>query len=124
MRGQIAFRDLGNGIYTTPTESLKHAWDSIRVPILVPILRIAMFVCIMMSVMLFLERIYMAVVIVGVKCFGKKRYTKYKLDATKEDLEQNQNYPKVLVQIPMFNEKEVQLFKIFFALVTNVFIPR
>nr|GMD76172.1 mannan synthase 1-like [Ipomoea batatas] len=60
-----------------------------------------------MSVMLFLERVYMAIVIVGVKCFGKKRYTRYKFNAMKEDLEQNQNYPKVLIQIPMFNEKEV-----------------
>nr|GMD82094.1 mannan synthase 1-like [Ipomoea batatas] len=53
------------------------------------------------------NRVYMAIVIVGVKCFGKKRYTRYKLNAMKEDLEQNQNYPKVLIQIPMFNEKEV-----------------
>lgn len=107
MRGGIVFTEPGNGMYTTPIESLKHAWDSIRVPILVPILKIAMFFCIMMSVMLFLERIYMAIVIVAVKCFGRKRYTRYKLDALKEDLEQNQNYPKVLVQVPMFNEKEV-----------------
>lgn len=108
MRGGIVFKEQGNEIYTTPIESLKQTWDSIRVPILLPILRILMFVCIVMSVMLFLERVYMAIVIVGVKCFGKKRYTRYKLNAMKEDLEQNQNYPKVLIQIPMFNEKEVQ----------------
>ncbi|KAK4478668.1 hypothetical protein RD792_014159 [Penstemon davidsonii] len=49
----------------------------------------------------------MAIVIVCVKCFGRKRYTKYQLDAIKEDMERNKNYPMVLVQIPMFNEKEV-----------------
>ncbi|KAH7855010.1 hypothetical protein Vadar_020231 [Vaccinium darrowii] len=38
---------------------------------------------------------------------GKKRYTKYKLDGLKEDLERNKNYPMVLIQIPMYNEKEV-----------------
>nr|GMC56569.1 Mannan synthase 1 [Ipomoea batatas] len=32
---------------------------------------------------------------------------KHKSDAMKEDLEQNRNYPMVLVQIPMYNEKEV-----------------
>ncbi|XP_019077301.1 glucomannan 4-beta-mannosyltransferase 1 isoform X2 [Vitis vinifera] len=37
----------------------------------------------------------------------KKRYTKYKLDTMKEDLELNKSYPKVLIQIPMYNEKEV-----------------
>ncbi|KAL0426425.1 UNVERIFIED_CONTAM: Glucomannan 4-beta-mannosyltransferase 1 [Sesamum latifolium] len=38
---------------------------------------------------------------------GKKRYTKYQLDSIKDDLEKNKNYPMLLVQIPMFNEKEV-----------------
>ncbi|KAL8040391.1 hypothetical protein ABFS82_10G091900 [Erythranthe guttata] len=90
-----------------PTMSLINTWDSIRVPIIVPVLRVAVYVCICMSVMLFVERIYMAAVIVCVKCLGKKRYTKYQLDAIKQDLERNKNHPKVLVQIPMFNEKEV-----------------
>lgn len=60
-----------------------------------------------MSIMLFLERVYMAIVIACVKCLGKKRYTKYNLEAIKQDLERNKNFPMVLVQIPMFNEKEV-----------------
>lgn len=38
---------------------------------------------------------------------GKKRYTKYKLDGLKEDIEHNKSYPMVLIQIPMYNEKEV-----------------
>ncbi|GFP90776.1 mannan synthase 1 [Phtheirospermum japonicum] len=67
----------------------------------------AVYLCLGMSIMLFLERVYMAIVILFVKCLGKKRYTKYQLDAIKEDLEKNKNYPMVLVQIPMFNEKEV-----------------
>lgn len=98
-----------NETYDPTTMSLIHAWDSIRVPIIVPVLRFAVYICICMSVMLFLERVYMAIVIACVKCLGKKRYTKYQLDAIKEDLEKNRNYPKVLVQIPMFNEKEVKI---------------
>ncbi|XP_051130616.1 glucomannan 4-beta-mannosyltransferase 1-like isoform X1 [Andrographis paniculata] len=95
-----------NDIYD-PTISLIHAWDRIRVPIIAPLLKCAVYICISMSVMLFLERVYMAIVIACVKCLGKKRYTKYQLDAIKDDLEKNKNYPKVLIQIPMFNEKEV-----------------
>ncbi|PKI65116.1 hypothetical protein CRG98_014430 [Punica granatum] len=49
----------------------------------------------------------MAVIILFVKLFGKKRYTKYRLNAMKEDLELNKSYPMVLIQIPMYNEKEV-----------------
>ncbi|KAL0344659.1 UNVERIFIED_CONTAM: Glucomannan 4-beta-mannosyltransferase 1 [Sesamum radiatum] len=90
-----------------PLRSLNYAWDCIRVPIIVPLLRIAVYICIAMSIMLFIERVYMAIVIVFVKCLGKKRYTKYQLDSIKEDLEKNKNYPMLLVQIPMFNEKEV-----------------
>ncbi|KAL8526117.1 hypothetical protein ACS0TY_015371 [Phlomoides rotata] len=105
----IVFRELEANETYDPTMSLIHAWDSIRVPIIAPILQIALYLCIGMSIMLFLERVYMAIVIVCVKCLGKKRYTKYQLDAIKEDLEKNKNYPKVLVQIPMFNEKEETL---------------
>ncbi|KAJ3693096.1 hypothetical protein LUZ60_012191 [Juncus effusus] len=60
-----------------------------------------------MSVLLFVERVYMAIVIMFVKVLGKKRYTKYKLDEVRKDLETGGTHPTVLVQIPMFNEKEV-----------------
>ncbi|XP_011094610.1 mannan synthase 1-like [Sesamum indicum] len=103
----IVFREVEMNETYDPTMRLIHAWDSIRVPIIVPLLRFAVYICIGMSIMLFIERVYMAIVIACVKCLGKKRYTKYQLDAIKEDLEKNKNYPKVLVQIPMFNEKEV-----------------
>ncbi|GER36849.1 cellulose synthase like [Striga asiatica] len=90
-----------------PVRRLGKMWDSIRVPIIVPLLRFAVYLCLGMSIMLFLERVYMAIVIVFVRILRKKKYTKYQLDAIKEDLEINRNYPMVLVQIPMFNEKEV-----------------
>lgn len=63
-----------------------------------------------MSVMLLIERVYMAMVILFLKLLGKKRYTKYKLEEMKQDLELNKSYPMVLVQIPMYNEKEVFIF--------------
>ncbi|KAL6521069.1 hypothetical protein OROGR_017638 [Orobanche gracilis] len=103
----VVLRDLETNETYDPTTSLIRAWDSIRVPYIAPLLRIAVYMCILMSVMLFCERVYMAVVIVSVKCLGKKSYTKYRIESIKKDLERNKNYPKVLVQIPMFNEKEV-----------------
>ncbi|XP_060201477.1 glucomannan 4-beta-mannosyltransferase 1-like isoform X1 [Lycium barbarum] len=103
----LVFQDPGIRVSTNTTQSLNHVWERIRVPVVVPALHLAMYLCIAMSIMLFLERVYMAIVIAGVKCFGRKRYTKYKLESVKEDLVKNKNYPMVLVQIPMFNEKEV-----------------
>lgn len=91
------------------TSSLSYAWQCIRAPVIAPLLWFAIFVCAAMSIMLFIERVYMAIIILCVKVARKKRYTKYKLDGMKEDLELNKSYPKVLIQIPMYNEKEVQL---------------
>ena len=89
------------------TSSLSYAWNSIKLPLIVPLLRLAMILCSVMSVMLFVERLYMATVILFVKLLRKKRYTKYKLDSMREAPELTKSYPMVLVQIPMYNEKEV-----------------
>ncbi|CAK7343156.1 unnamed protein product [Dovyalis caffra] len=88
--------------------SLSYVWESIRLPVIAPLLRLAIILCSVMSVMLFLERVYMALVIMCVRLLGKEKYTKYKLDAMKEDREhKHSSYPIVLVQIPMYNEREV-----------------
>ncbi|KAI3822525.1 hypothetical protein L1987_10116 [Smallanthus sonchifolius] len=89
------------------TGSFTDMWRDIRLSMVMPSLTVAICICVVMSVMMFIERMYMTVVILLVKFMGKKRYTQYKLEALKEDLEQNRSYPMVLVQIPMFNEKEV-----------------
>lgn len=83
-------------------------WEETRAPLIVPLLRLMVGVCLAMSVMLFVERVYMGVVIVLVKLFGWKPEKRYKWEPLKEDLELgNSNYPMVLVQIPMYNEREV-----------------
>ncbi|XP_059669825.1 glucomannan 4-beta-mannosyltransferase 1-like isoform X1 [Cornus florida] len=89
------------------TGSLSDAWQCILVSVVVPLLVVAVYLCAGMSIMVFVERVYMAIVIICVKLLGKKRYTKYKLEAMKDGLEQNKSCPMVLIQIPMFNEKEV-----------------
>ncbi|CAA7399043.1 unnamed protein product [Spirodela intermedia] len=89
------------------TENFILAWQQIRSPIILPLLQGAVYLCAIMSIMLFVERVYMAIVILCVKVLKKKRYTKYRLEDTRDDLEGNNNHPTILVQIPMYNEKEV-----------------
>ncbi|KAL9262003.1 Glucomannan 4-beta-mannosyltransferase 9-like protein, partial [Drosera capensis] len=84
-------------------------WDQARAaPLIVPMLKLAVIVCLTMSIMLFVERVYMGIVITFVKLLRRKPEKRYKWEALKEDLESgNSNYPMVLVQIPMYNEREV-----------------
>ena len=82
--------------------------DQIRAPLIVPVLRLAVYICLTMSVMLFVERVYMGIVISLVKLFGRKPEKRFKWEPMKDDIEHgNSVYPMVLVQIPMYNEREV-----------------
>ncbi|CAA6660739.1 unnamed protein product [Spirodela intermedia] len=70
---------------------IRLAW--VQAPVLVPLLRVAVVVCLVMSAMLFVEKVYKGAVFAL---------------PIKNDLETgNDGYPMVLVQIPMYNEKEV-----------------
>ncbi|KAK4492242.1 hypothetical protein RD792_003043 [Penstemon davidsonii] len=83
-------------------------WELIKPPLIVPLLRICVYICLAMSIMVFMERLYMGIVIILVKLFWKKPEKRYKWEAMKDDIELgNGAYPIVLVQIPMFNEREV-----------------
>ncbi len=83
-------------------------WAQIKAPLIVPLLRISVVLCLIMSLMLFIERVYMGIVITLVKLFGRKPDKRYKWEAMKDDVELgNSAYPMVLVQIPMYNEREV-----------------
>ncbi|KAJ9177999.1 hypothetical protein P3X46_009919 [Hevea brasiliensis] len=83
-------------------------WELIKAPLIVPLLKLGVYICLTMSLMLFMERLYMGIVIIIVKLFWKKPEKRYKWEPLQEDLESgNSNFPVVLVQIPMFNEKEV-----------------
>lgn len=85
-------------------------WDLGKAPLIVPVLKLMVNVCLAMSVMLFIERLYMGIVKLFIKLLRRKPETKFKWEAMKEDLELgNSVYPMVLVQIPMYNEKEVSL---------------
>jgi len=86
-------------------------WQQARVPLIVPVLKLLVVLCLTMSVMLFVERVYMGIVIVFLKLFGHKPEKHYKWEAFKDDDIELGNcaFPMVLVQIPMYNEKEVYI---------------
>ena len=58
------------------SSSLRYAWESIRAPVIIPLLKLAVILCSIMSIMLFVERVAMAIVILVVKVLGKKRNEK------------------------------------------------
>lgn len=61
-----------------------------------------------MSVMLFVEVMYMGIIVLYVKLFKRIPEKFYKWEAMEDDVEcGSASYPMVLVQIPMYNEKEV-----------------
>ncbi|KAB5511762.1 hypothetical protein DKX38_028790 [Salix brachista] len=93
-------------------DAFQGARDDVRVQsAIVTLLRLAVAICLIMSLMLFIERVYMGVVIMLVKLFGRKPADRrYRWEAMKDDVEVgNSTYPMVLVQIPMYNERELSI---------------
>ncbi|KAJ3700131.1 hypothetical protein LUZ61_003836 [Rhynchospora tenuis] len=90
------------------TEQIGVIWQQIKAPVIVPLLRLSVFLCLVMSIMLLVEKVYMAIVIILVKLFGRGPHKRYRFEPIRDDLELgNSAYPMVLVQIPMYNEREV-----------------
>ncbi|XP_026417887.1 glucomannan 4-beta-mannosyltransferase 9-like isoform X1 [Papaver somniferum] len=89
-------------------QELRVVWQHMRELLIVPILKFAVFICLAMSVMLFIDRVYMGIVILFLKLSRRKPEKHYKWEEIKDDIEMgNSTYPMVLVQVPMYNEKEV-----------------
>ncbi|CAL0321963.1 unnamed protein product [Lupinus luteus] len=100
--------DSVNGLSYGMPGQVKLLWEVIKAPFIVPLLKLSVYICLAMSLMLFVERLYMCVVIILIKLFWKKPEKRYNYEPIQEDIELgSSNFPIVLVQIPMFNEKEV-----------------
>ncbi|KAM2845776.1 hypothetical protein COP1_028182 [Malus domestica] len=81
-----------------------------KAPLIVPLLKLLVVLCLGMSVMLFVEKVYMGIVITLIKLFRRKPEKKWKWEAVKDDVELgNSAYPVVLVQIPMFISYQLEL---------------
>ncbi|CAF2337299.1 unnamed protein product [Brassica napus] len=97
-----------DGVKMEITGQLGMIWELVKAPVIVPLLQLAVYICLLMSLMLLCERVYMGIVIVLVKLFWKKPHKRYKFEPIQDDEELgSSNFPVVLVQIPMFNEREV-----------------
>jgi hypothetical protein len=97
----------------TPPSFVRAAWQAVRWSVVVPALQLAVYVCAAMSLMLFLERMYMAAVVTGL-WLRRRRRRHVAGDGQRvldddDDLEADAGRccPMVLVQIPMFNEGQV-----------------
>lgn len=84
-------------------------WQQLKSPVVVPLLRVSVALCLAMSAMLFAEKVYMAVVVAASRLLGRRPERRYRWQPIRDgdDLEAAAAYPMVLVQIPMFNEREV-----------------
>ncbi|KAJ7544859.1 hypothetical protein O6H91_09G096800 [Diphasiastrum complanatum] len=89
-------------------DQLVELWRQVRAPFVAPLLQLAVNICLVMVVMLFMERIYMCGVLVITKLLRRTPERRYKWEPIRDDLELgNSVFPMVLVQIPMYNEREV-----------------
>uniref|UniRef100_A0A0E0CRF6 glucomannan 4-beta-mannosyltransferase n=1 Tax=Oryza meridionalis TaxID=40149 RepID=A0A0E0CRF6_9ORYZ len=91
-------------------ESLVQAWRQVRVELLVPLLRGAVVACMVMSVIVLAEKVFLGVVSAVVKLLRRRPSRLYRCDpvVVEDDDEAGRaSFPMVLVQIPMYNEKEV-----------------
>lgn len=91
-----------------PELPLGELWRQFRAWVAVPLLRVAVFVCLVMSMMVLVEKVSMGLITLYAKVFRRRPERIYKCDPLTEDEEMGSlAYPMVLVQIPMYNEKEV-----------------
>ncbi|CAL9005818.1 unnamed protein product [Prunus brigantina] len=78
-----------------------------KATLIVPLLKFLVVVCLSMSLMLVVEKVYLGIMIILIKLF-RRPVKHWKWEAIKDDVELgNSTYPMVLVQIPMYNEREV-----------------
>ncbi|RDY12318.1 Glucomannan 4-beta-mannosyltransferase 2, partial [Mucuna pruriens] len=77
--------------------------EVIKAPLIVPMFNVCVYIFLAMAFMLFMERVYMSIIIIL-----KKLEQCYKYEPLQEDEElKNSNFLVVLVQILIFNEKKV-----------------
>ncbi|XP_072980281.1 probable glucomannan 4-beta-mannosyltransferase 11 [Typha angustifolia] len=89
-------------------ETIVYIGTQLRALLIVPLVRIAIFLSLAMTLMIFIEKLFVGMVALVVKIFSLKPEKRYKWEPIKLDVEMGSStHPMVLVQIPMYNEKEV-----------------
>ncbi|XP_072991320.1 probable glucomannan 4-beta-mannosyltransferase 11 isoform X1 [Typha latifolia] len=83
-------------------------WWQFRLLVVVPFVKLCIVLCLIMSTMVLFEKGSMGIISLYAKVFRRRPQRVYKCDPIVEDEEIGSlAYPMVLVQIPMYNEKEV-----------------
>ncbi|KAJ6801753.1 putative mannan synthase 11 [Iris pallida] len=85
------------------------AWLQVRASVLAPALRLAEMLCLAMSVMLVLEKLTMGAVSLA-KVFRWRPKRRYKWEPMGEEADEEVGrllFPMVIVQVPMYNERQV-----------------
>jgi len=89
-------------------EQIWMIWWRVRERVMIPMMNIAVILCLIMSIMVLVEKVSMGAVSLYAKIFRRRPERIYKCDPIVGDEETgNLEYPMVLIQIPMYNEKEV-----------------
>ncbi|KAF3338636.1 glucomannan 4-beta-mannosyltransferase 9-like protein [Carex littledalei] len=92
---------------------IEEIWHIVRSNAMAPVLQLAVITSLAMSVVLLIDIASMGAISLTVKFLGHRPERRYKWEPINSDLEQGSSaYPMVLVQIPMYNEKEVYKFSI------------
>lgn len=111
-----------NNVAESEWMQIQYLWRKTRSIVLLPIFKGLVIMCLVLSIIVFFESFYMNIVILFGKLLRRKPEKLYKWEAMQEDVEAgSENYPMVLVQIPMYNEKEV--FQISIAAVCSLLWP-
>ncbi|CAM6103805.1 unnamed protein product [Calypogeia fissa] len=103
---------VGHTTNSDTIESLASLWLRLRAPVIAPVVQLSINVCLVTVAMMFLEKLFMCVFLIYIKLFRWSPNRTYKFIPVMEDkgleLEtSSHNYPMVLVQGPMYNEREV-----------------
>ncbi|XP_078174622.1 putative glucomannan 4-beta-mannosyltransferase 3 isoform X2 [Carex rostrata] len=93
---------------TPSLTQIEAVWCRVRSKAIAPVLQLALIMSLAMSVVLLIDIASMGSISLAVKFLGHRPDKRYKWEPINSDLEQGSSaYPMVLVQIPMYNEKEV-----------------
>lgn len=92
---------------------IESIWWWVREAVVLPVVKAAVVSCLIMSVILVVEKVSMAAVSLFVMVFRRTPEKVYKWEPLSLDAELGSSaFPMVLVQIPMFNEREVPNYRL------------
>lgn len=99
---------------TPSLTQIEAVWCRVRSKAIAPVLQLAVIMSLAMSVVLLIDIASMGAISLAVKFLGHRPDKRYKWEPINSDLEQGSSaYPMVIVQIPMYNEKEVIFYTLF-----------